>query len=90
MYLAKSGESIGKTDLQMTPIGEQIRLQFLKQERSVTWFAQKLACDRTNIYRIFEKQSIDTEQLMRISVILGHNFFIDLMQETDEKLSVKK
>ena len=73
----------------MTPIGELIKIEFLKQERSIVWFARKLACDRTNIYRIFEKQSIDTDQLMRISIILNHNFFDDLSREAEEKMSVK-
>lgn len=89
LCIAKSGESIGLRGCFMTPIGELIRKEFLKQERSVAWFARKLACDRTNIYRIFEKRSIDTDQLMRISVILNHNFFTDLTRETEEKLSVK-
>jgi len=73
----------------MKPIGELIKQEFLKTERSVTWFARKLACDRTNIYRIFEKRSIDTEQLSRICVILNHNFFAEMAKNIDEKISVK-
>lgn len=73
----------------MTPIGELIKQEFLKQERSITWFAHKLACDRTNIYRIFERQSIDTDQLKKISMILNHNFLADLAKEVDIRLSVK-
>ena len=78
-----------RSSIKMTPIGELIRIEFLKQERSVAWFARKLACDRTNIYRIFEKQSIDTEQLKRISIILNHNFLADIADDVDIKLSVK-
>lgn len=44
-------------------------------ERSVTWFANKLYCDRTNTYKIFKRQSIDTELLLRISQVLHVNFF---------------
>lgn len=59
----------------MIHIGKLIEKEIHKQERSVTWFANKLYCDRTNVYKIFKKQSIDTELLLRISIILKHNFF---------------
>lgn len=64
----------------MEPIGILIRSELLKQERSVTWFARKLSCDRSNVYRLFQKHSIDTALLQRISVILSHNFFNDLSE----------
>lgn len=44
---------------------------------TVSWFARLLKCDRTNVYDIFTRQSIDTSLLMRISCILNHNFFAD-------------
>ncbi len=61
------------------PIGELIRQEFEKMPRSctVTWFARLLKCDRTNVYDIFTRQSIDTGLLMRISCILNHDFFAD-------------
>ena len=42
----------------------------------MTWFADMLHCDRTNVYKIFKKQSIDTALLEKISTILQHNFFL--------------
>lgn len=67
------------TPYQNIPIGELIRREFEKMPRTctVTWFAKLLHCDRTNIYDIFSRQSIDTNLLMRISCILGHDFFAD-------------
>lgn len=59
----------------MIHIGKAIEEELRRQERSVTWFARKLCCDRTNVYHIFHRQSIDTEQLLRISHILCCNFF---------------
>lgn len=59
----------------MIHIGQIIEAELHRQERSVTWFAKKLYCDRTNVYKIFKKQSIDTELLWRISTILNYNFF---------------
>lgn len=59
----------------MVHIGQLIETELHRQERSVTWFANKLYCDRTNVYSIFKRKSIDTELLLRISCILNHNFF---------------
>lgn len=61
----------------MIHIGSLIEQELRRQERSVTWFAKKLYCDRTNVYKIFKKQSIDTQLLEQISIILQHNFFED-------------
>jgi plasmid maintenance system antidote protein VapI len=58
-------------------IGNMIRNKLKEEGRSVAWLAEKLHCDTSNIYRIFQKQSIDSGQLFNISVILGHNFFKD-------------
>lgn len=58
----------------MVHIGKLIEKELRRQERSVTWFANKLCYERTNVYSIFKRQSIDTELLVRISRILNHNF----------------
>jgi hypothetical protein len=51
----------------------------MKEEgRSVDWLSKKLNCDRTNIYKIYEKSSIDTIQLLHISRALNYNFFDDI------------
>lgn len=59
----------------MLHIGQLIEQELRRQERSVSWFARKLCCDRTNVYDIFKRQSIDTTLLLRISRILHRNFF---------------
>jgi hypothetical protein len=56
-------------------IGQEIESELRKQERSVTWLAKNINCDRSNIYRIFRKQDIDTNLLLRISQALNRNFF---------------
>lgn len=64
-------------------VGQLIREEFLKHEKShsVTWFAQQLNCNRANIYNIFNRSSIDTELLYRISKVLDHDFFLDISEE---------
>ena len=59
----------------MIHIGNIIKKQFDAQGRSVSWLAKELCCDRTNIYSIFKRESIDTRLLEKISVILKHDFF---------------
>ncbi|MBQ5644212.1 MAG: XRE family transcriptional regulator [Bacteroidaceae bacterium] len=59
----------------MIHIGNIIKKQFDAQGCSVSWLAKELCCDRTNIYSIFKRESIDTRLLEKISVILKHDFF---------------
>ena len=70
----------------MEPIGTMIKEELERQERTVSWLSRKLNCDRSNIYRLFQKHSIDTALLQRLSVILGRDFFSDL----SNNLSVRK
>lgn len=65
----------------MIHIGKIIEEEFRRQERSVSWFASKLCCDRSNVYSIFRRSSIDTDLLLRISNVLGRNFFEVYMDE---------
>lgn len=70
----------------MVHIGNLIETELRRQERSVAWFARQLYCERTNVYDIFKRQSIDTYMLLRISIILRHDFFsyyLDELAESD-------
>lgn len=68
-------------------IGTLIQQELKNQERTVSWLARKLDCDRTNVYNIFRRQDIDTELLMRISVILHRDFFAIFSKEAKRKIS---
>lgn len=59
----------------MKPIGTIIKEELQAQERSVAWFARKIHLDRSNVYRLFQKNSIDTDLMRRISLTLGKDFF---------------
>lgn len=47
---------------------------------TVVRFADKLSYSRANVYKIFEKKSIDTDLLMRISSILEFDFFKEISE----------
>ena len=68
-------------------IGHRIREVAHEQGHTSVWLARELGCDRTNIYRIYEKMSLDTSVLLRLSRILQHNFFNELAKEVSEEKS---
>lgn len=59
----------------MIHIGKQIRLKMEERNETVVWLAKHLSCSRTNVYKIFQKHSVDTDILSRISLILDFDFF---------------
>ncbi|MBR1546105.1 MAG: helix-turn-helix transcriptional regulator [Prevotella sp.] len=67
----------------MVNIGQRIKEELQRQERTVSWLARKLNCTRAAVYRIFDKNSIDTALLANISQVLHHNFFEELSEDID-------
>lgn len=59
----------------MIHIGQLIKQELDRQERTPTWLARKINCERPNVYYIFSQQSINTDLLLRISRALNHDFF---------------
>ncbi|GHT26898.1 hypothetical protein AGMMS4957_22300 [Bacteroidia bacterium] len=55
-------------------IGEAIRQKVKERGLHVTDFAAAIHCNRTNIYALFKRKSIDIEHLKRISEILNFDF----------------
>jgi len=62
-------------------IGNCIREKLREDGRSVSWFARQICCTRSNVYKIFNKSSIDTELLERIGKVLRYNFFEIIAEE---------
>ena len=71
----------------MIHIGQIIESELRTQGRSVSWFAKQLFCDRSNVYKIFKKASIDSDLLMRISTVLHRDFFQLYSAEVQNKAS---
>ena len=66
-------------------IGEKIESILRKQGRSAAWLATQIPCERTNVYNIFRRKSLDVRLLMKISQILEYDFFKDLSEEAFPK-----
>ena len=74
----------------MESIGQMIKEELERQERSVAWFARKLCLDRSNVYRLFQRNTIDTGLLARISIILDRNFFTVLSEQVAERQNMQQ
>ena len=67
-----------KHTMERLHIGHLIRTRLEEKGQTVTWLARQVPCSRTNIYKIFDRPSIDTDMLARLSDILGFDFFAAL------------
>ncbi|NMB65131.1 MAG: helix-turn-helix transcriptional regulator [Spirochaetes bacterium] len=56
-------------------IGEKIKERFEQSGLTVTSFSKKINRERSNVYDIFQRESIDTDLLQKICKILNHDFF---------------
>ena len=56
-------------------IGQLIHEQLRKDQRSVGWLAREIHCTRNNVYKIFNKPSLDSDLVLRISNAMNFNFF---------------
>lgn len=61
-------------------IGQLIKAVFDESGMTVSDFARQIHLERSTVYSIFERQSVDAMQLARISLVLKHNFLSDVEQ----------
>ncbi|WP_455587241.1 helix-turn-helix domain-containing protein [Bacteroides sp.] len=66
-------------------IGNLIRQKMEERHKTVVWLAKELSYSRTNVYKIYDKSSIDTDVLLRISAILEYDFFELYSNEVEMK-----
>lgn len=69
-------------------VGELIKKIVRRRGMTVVSFAERLSCSRANVYKIFDKKSIDTDMLMRISAILHYDFFAAISDNASSIQSV--
>ena len=59
-------------------VGTIIKDKLTQERRSVSWFADQMNCDRSNMYKLLSRAHLDTNFVLRASKILEHNFFKDI------------
>lgn len=62
-------------------IGKMIQDELSRQGRTVVWLAKEIYCEKSNVYKLFKRKSIDFEQLLKICEVLNHNFLNDCYEE---------
>ncbi len=62
-------------------IGQIIKSVFDESGMTVSELAHRLRCERTNVYTIFRRRTVDVELLARLSEILSHNFLDDAIRQ---------
>ena len=66
-------------------VGQMIEQEMLRQEKSTHWLANEINRERSSVYKIYHRESVDVTMLIRISVILNHDFFKDLSRQVFER-----
>ena len=56
-------------------IGQLIQAQLKADQRSASWLAREIGCTRNHVYKIFNKSSLDSDLIFRISKAMNFNFF---------------
>lgn len=59
-------------------IGQMIKSVFDESGMTISEFARQIHLERTTVYSLFERQSVDSIQLAKISLVLKHNFLSDV------------
>lgn len=59
----------------MVHIGKEIKKRAQEQRIGPTELAKMISVSKQNVYHIFERKSIDSDQLQKISTALNFNFF---------------
>lgn len=75
-------------DQKKKKIGQIIKAEVERQGLSATQFADKICVSRTNVYGIYDRRTIDSGLLAKISEVLHHNFFEELSQRVNLKLGI--
>lgn len=66
-------------------IGELVKAELKRQERSIAWLAKQIGYTRQNLYHLLDRPYIYTDLLLKISDILDYDFFSCFSSEWQNK-----
>ena len=61
-------------------IGHLIKSVFDESGMTISEFARQIHLERTTVYSVFERPTVDVLLLVKISLVLKHNFLSDVEQ----------
>ena len=70
-------------------IGQLIEEQFRQSKLSIEGFANSIGCNRDNVYDIFRRERINTDQLLKISKILKFDFFKIYSEQISNEMMIQ-
>ena len=62
-------------------IGLTVRQKMSEQGTTIAWLARQVNCDRGNLYRQLYNKNIYPELLLKISIALKTDFFVNYSQQ---------
>ena len=68
-------------------IGTVIKQRLGESRLTVSQFAELIHCDRTTVYDIFKRKSIDVDRLVHISRALDYNFLWEVYLKNNPELT---
>ncbi|MBO5185836.1 MAG: XRE family transcriptional regulator [Prevotella sp.] len=71
-------------------IGNRIKEVLFEQGHNACWLADRIPCERSNVYHIFKRNDLGIQLLLTISGILNHDFFAELSAEYNAMEKNKK
>ena len=72
---------INQTIMQDIHLGSLVKQKMKERNISISEFAKAIHCDRTNVYSIFKRKSMDIQQIVQISNALNYDFLQYYHQE---------
>lgn len=71
---------------EMFHAGAVIREELNRQGRRMSWFADQMCTERSNVYKVLKRQSIDTDFIVKASLLLNVDFFKKMSERLEESL----
>ncbi|MBO4232293.1 MAG: hypothetical protein J5862_03540 [Bacteroidales bacterium] len=68
-------------------IGKLVKAKLDEQGRKIAWLAKQINCTRENMYKLFRRNSVNTELLFKLSKALDHDFFKDCSEYYQKRKS---
>lgn len=70
-------------------IGHRIKEYINSHGIKLQWLSGQMHCHRNTLYNLFERKWIDSDLLMKLSLLLEHDFFAEFSGEYQRKLESK-
>lgn len=88
-FCSKKRKIMEANEHQTIHIGHLIQAQMKADKRSISWLASQIPCTRNHVYKIFNKPTLDSNLILRISEAMQFNFFQYYTEEFKKNMEVR-